>query len=234
MEQTRPSPLVLARSAGWLYLGTIAAGIFAEFTRDSMIVTGDATATARNIAASEPLYRATLAADVAGTVCYVGVTALLYLLFKPVNRSLSLLAASFSVVGLGVGATISLTQLATLDFLAGNSYLASFTPSQLQAMAYVFVRLHAQGYNISLVFFGFYCLLLGHLVFYSTFMPRFIGVLLAIAGICYEINSFANFLAPPLAGFLVNFILFPCLIGEGALMLWLIVGRGTFSPRLNR
>jgi len=219
IEET--SPRLKARIAGAFYLAVILLGVFAElFARGSIIISGDAAATARNIVAHEPLWRLGLAADLVAGACYAAVTVLLYELLKPVNRSLSLLAAVFSFVGVSVGAVSDLIQIAPLVVLSGAPYTAAFRPDQLQALAYMAVRLHGQGYLVGLAFFGFYCLLLGWLIFRSRFLPRIVGALMAIAGASYLINSFAGFLAPSLH--LYPYILAPPLLGEGSLTLWLL------------
>lgn len=113
------SPRLWARIAGALYLITIVLGVFAEaFVRGTLIVRDDAAATATNILAHESLYRLGLAADLAMIACYIAVTLLFYVLFKPVSRGLSLLAAFFSLVGLAVLAANSLTHLAPLVLLS--------------------------------------------------------------------------------------------------------------------
>ena len=221
---TEASPRLKGRVVGVFYLINIVAGIFAEaFVRGSLIVSGDAKATASHILASQPLYRLGLAADLIGLACYIVVTLLFYDLFKPVNRSLSLLAAFFSLVGTSVLAIDTLNLLAPLVLLGGAPYLTAFNADQLQAMAYTFLKLHALGYNFSVVFFGFYCLLVGYLIFKSIFLPRILGVLLAIAGLCYLISSFTNFLSVPLPNYLSDYILAPGLVGEGSLTLWLVI-----------
>jgi hypothetical protein len=134
-----------------------------------------------------------------------------------------LLAAFFSLVGCVIGAIIGVFQLAPVVVLSGQQYLSVFKMEQLQALALMFLKLRAQGFNICLVFFGFYCLLIGYLIFRSTFLPRIVGVLMAIAGLCYAANSFATFLAPAFAARLVPYILAPGLLGEGSLTLWLLV-----------
>jgi hypothetical protein len=96
--------------------------------------------------------------------------------------------------------------------------MSVFKLDQLQALALLFLRLHAQAYNSSLVFFGFYCLLIGYLIFRSTFLPRILGVLMAIAGL-----GWLTFLSPPLADYLSPYILAPGVLGEGSLTLWLLV-----------
>lgn len=218
------SPIAKARIAGVLYLIVIIAGVFAEaFVRGALIVPGDAAATAANIQGAEPLFRLGFAADLVSAAAYVGVTAILYELLKPASRTLSLLGASFGLAGSAIMATNMLNHLAPLFLLGDASYLAAFAAEQLQALARVSLRLHGLGYNISIVFFGLHLLLLGWLIVKSNFLPRTIGILLAIAGLCYLVNSFAIFVAPAFATLLSSFILLPGLVGEGALALWLVI-----------
>jgi hypothetical protein len=94
---------------------------------------------------------------------------------------------------------------------------------QLQALAYMSLVLQAVGYNLSLAIFAFDCIITGHLVFRSTFFPRILGVLPAVAGLCHLTNSFASFLAPAFAHHLFPYILAPSFIGELSLCLWLLV-----------
>ena len=224
------NPLRLARIAGTFYLGTILAGLFSELVRYRVVVSGNAPATAHNMLVLEGFYRWAFASDLFAGACYLVVTLLLYLLLKPVSGGISLLAAFFSIIGVAVGAIGALANLAALSLVEGTGYLGAFDAAQLQATAYLFVKLHAQGNLTSLVFFGCYCLLIGWLVFESSFFPRAIGVLMALAGACYLINSLANFVSPPIAARLFPLILLPCLVGELALTLWLLVA-GINVPR---
>jgi hypothetical protein len=218
------SPRLVARICGVFYLITIIAGGYAElFVRGSLIVSGDAAATAHNIASSGQLWRIGFAADGIGFMAYIVVTFLLYELLKPVNRGISLLAAFFSLAGCAIGGMSALFHLAALYWLDGNAYLSAFTPAQLQTLAYMSVRMHGIGFRIALVSFGVYCALIGYLVFRSTFMPKTVGVLMVLAGVCYEISMFANFISPPLSRALGDYINLPCLLGEGALTLWLLL-----------
>ncbi|MGA8532815.1 MAG: DUF4386 domain-containing protein [Candidatus Tumulicola sp.] len=218
------SPRRTARLAGLFYLITALAGGFAEIgVRGRVVVSGDAAATARNILSSEGLYRLGFAADVVAGAAYIVVTLLLYELLKPVNRRLSLLAAFFSLVGIAIGGVAALGHLAPLLILKGAPYLAPYNIDQLQAMALLSLKLHAQGYLICLVFFGCYEALLGYLIFRSAFLPRTLGVLVGIAGLAFVTNSFAIFLAPTLGNALNPFLLALDGIGELSLTLWLIV-----------
>lgn len=212
------SPRFKAKIAGVFYLLTGLTAFDLFFVLGRLVVYGDAAATATNILAHEPLFRLGFAAELIGVSCYIAVTALFYSLFKPVNRSLSLLAAFFSLAGCAIQAFACIFHLAPLGVLGGAQYLTVFKVEQLQALALMFLKLYGQGFNIGLVFFGFYCLLIGYLIFRSTFMPRILGVLMAFAGL-----SYLTFLSPPFAKYLSPYILvFPGL-GEGLLMLWLLV-----------
>jgi Domain of unknown function (DUF4386) len=220
---TTATPRLKARIAGVFYLITIITGVFAEiFVRGALVVRDDAAATATNILAHESLYRFGLAADLIMLVCYLAVTLLFYDLFKPVSRSLSLLAAFFSLVGIAVLAVNSLNHLAPLVFLGGAQYLSAFETTELQALALMSLRMHARGYTIGGAFFGIYMLLLGYLIFRSGFLTRILGVLMAIGGLSFLTNSFAVFLLPTLTAHLPDIGMLGG-IAELALSLWLIV-----------
>jgi Domain of unknown function (DUF4386) len=213
------SPRFKARIAGVFYLLTTLTRMFVEiFVRNRLVVSDDAAATATNILAHEQLWWWGFAADILAFASYVALTALLYELFKPVNRSLSLVAAFFSLVACVVQAISSLFHLAPLVLLGGAPYLSVFTVEQLQALALVFLRLRAAAYhNIGLVFFGLYLLLIGYLIFRSTFLPRIIGVLMMLAGL-----SYLMFLSPALARSLQPYILVFPGVGQISLTLWLL------------
>jgi hypothetical protein len=211
------SPRLKARIAGALYLisGTL-------FVRGMPVVTGDAAATAHNILAHPALFRLGFVAELLSAPLYIAVTLLLYELLRPVNGSLSLVATVFSVVGSTIGAVDCLLHFAPLIVLGGSNYLSVFNVEQLQALALLSLNLHTQGLNICMIFFGFFCLLIGYLIFRSIFLPRIIGVLLAIAGSCYLIYYLASFLSPEFATHLYPYILIPGL-AEIVLALWLLV-----------
>ena len=216
------SPRLKARIAGGLYVGTIVMGVFGLSMRTGLIVKGDAPATAASILASEPLYRAGIAADLVGAACYIGVTAMLYILLRPVNRTVSLIAAGFGLAGCAIGAAITLNLIAPLVFLSGAPFLSVFTPDQLKALAYASLRLHGQGYNIGMINFGVYCSLLGYLVFRSGFLPRAVGVLLVGSGLAWLTDSFATILAPPIAEALSAYTMPLGFLGEASLTVWLV------------
>jgi hypothetical protein len=105
-----------------------------------------------------------------------------------------------------------------LVVLGGVPYLSVLKVEQLHALALMFFELYAQAYNIGLVFFGFYCLLIGYLIFRSTFLPRILGALMACAGLAW-----LTFLSPPLANYLLPYNLAVGALSELSLTLWLLV-----------
>lgn len=217
------SPQLEARAAGTLWLTCIVTSVLAFAAWSSLVVRDDAVITASNILANESLFRLGFIADLISGASYVGVTALLYYVLKPAGRSLSLLAASFGLCGVAVGGVAFLCHLAPLVLLHGEQYLGAFTTSQLQAMALLALKLQAQFFSIGMVFFGIQCVIVGCLIVRSTFLPRALGVLLALGGSSYLFFSFANFLAPPFGARLTPIIMPIALVGEGALTAWLIV-----------
>jgi len=219
------SPQVYARICGALYLYIFVAGSFAElFVRSKLVVSRDAAATAANIMSSESLFRLGFSGELLHLACDVAVAMLLYALLRPVDRNLALLAAFMRRACDLILATASLSHFAALHLLGGADYLKTFQPDQLQSLALLAMKLHGDGYAISLVFFAFACFSLGYLIFRSEYLPRTIGALLIVAGACYLINSFAYFLFPATAAALFNAgILLPCFVAELSLTLWLLV-----------
>lgn len=222
-----PSPLFKARIAGACWLMTFITSGFAMWVGGKLVVFDNAAATAANILANTTLFQSATAAMLLSGAFYVAVTLLVYELLKPVNRTLSLLAAFFSLVGCTVGALGCLFDLAPLVLLRGAGYLSVFTLDQLQALALVLLKVRLQANNIGLVFFGFHCLLIGYLILRSTFLPRIIGALMVFAGL-----GWLTFLFPPLAESLAPYNMMPGGLGEISLTLWLLV-KGVNVQRWN-
>ena len=142
----------------------------------------------------------------------------MYVLLKPVNKTISLLATFVILVGCAMQALTSFLYLAPLLILQGGSSLSAFTAEQLEALALMFLKLNSYSFNIDLVFFGLWCVLTGYLIFRSTFLPRILGVLLTISGVGY-----LTYLYPPLAYRLFfPYIAVASALGEIPLELWLI------------
>jgi hypothetical protein len=218
------TPRLRARLAGALYLVSVASGLFAEmFVRAKLVVYSDPAATADNILASQELFRMGFFADVTAMMTGVFSAVLTYLLLKPVGPTLALAAFACDVISNTVSIGASILLFAPLVILPGGHGMSVFTPDQLQALALLSIRLYELAYSVNLAVFSCSCLLTGYLIFRSTFLPRILGVLLAIAGICYLTNSVVNFMPPAFGQFLFPWILLPCLLAEGVLALWLCI-----------
>lgn len=216
---TEKSPRFKARLAGVFYLLTALTSVTAEtFIPGRLVISGNAEATANNILAHQYLFELAFASMLIAVVFSVALTALFYGLFKPVNRGISLTAAFVHLVGLAILALSGLLLLAPLVVLKGGKYLSVFKPEQLRALAYMFLQLNVQAWNAFITFFGFYCAMIGYLIFTSAFMPRIIGVLMMFAGLGY-----LSFLLPSFAGYLLPYNLAPGALGELPLMVWLLV-----------
>jgi hypothetical protein len=214
------SPRFKARMAGvFQLLEAITAASPGVFILDRLVVAGNGAATAANILGHERLFWMGFASLLMGVSFHIAWAFLMYELLKPVNRSLSSLAAFVILVGCAIQALTSLFYIAPLLILQGGSSLSAFTAEQLQALALMFVKLNNYANDIYLVFFGFWCILIGYLIFRSTFLPRILGVLLAISGL-----GWVTYLYPPVAYRLfIPYIAAASALGEIPLEFWLIV-----------
>ena len=218
------SPQRYARIGGILYLAIIFLGFFGEMVvRGTLVVSGDAAATANGILASELLWRAGIVGDLLMHVIDVPVIVILYLLLRPVSKSLALFATFINLVQTAVLVANKLNLLVPLWLLGDADYLKAFSAEQLHALSYLAVKAHGVGFAIGLVFFGVACLVRGYLIFQSGYFPKPLGLLVLGAGLSYLINSFALLLAPSLAASIFPGILVPALVGELSFALWLIV-----------
>ena len=221
------SPLFKARAGGFCWLMTFITSSFAAFAGSSLVVSGDAAATATRILANEGLFRSGTAANLIATAFYIGATLFVYELLKPVSRSVSLLAAFFSLVGCAVGALSCVFDLAPFVLLKGGPSLSGFSIEQLQVLTLALLKVRVQANNMGLVFFGLHCFLIGYLILRSNFLPRLVGALMVFAGL-----GWLTFLWAPLVNALLPYNMMPGAIGELSLTLWLIV-KGVNVARWN-
>ncbi|HEX7794968.1 MAG TPA: DUF4386 domain-containing protein, partial [Vicinamibacterales bacterium] len=178
---------------------------------------------AHNIMASPSLWRAGIAGDLVMHVCDVPLMVIFYVLLRPVNSNLALLAVLFNLTQTAVLVANKLNLLVPIFLLGDAEYLKAFTPEQLQALSYVSLQTHDNGFAVGLVFFGAACLVVGYLIIRSGYLPRTLGVLMQIAGACYITNSFAVIAWPSLGAKLFPFILLPPFVAELSMALWLLV-----------
>lgn len=208
-----PSP----RTIGSVWILYFLTGILGALLTRGIIVSTDAASTANNILTHASLYRAGFAVDLVSNLIYVALTALLFGLFRPVNPTLALLAAFFSLVGCTVQIMGELLRLAPSVVLANPQLANAFGAHQLQAAALLGVILYRSVFQISFVLFACFELVTGFLILQSRFLPRWLGWWWIAAGIVW-----LTFLWPPLAT-----SIWPLLIAGGAaelgLPVWLLV-----------
>jgi len=204
---------------------------FAEFSvRQGLMVPGDAATTAENIMANELLFRIAICVYLIVAILDVVVAWALYVFLKPVNKSLSLLAAWFRVVYAGILAVVLVNFVMALQLLSGADYLAAFETDQLHAQALLFLNAFTDGWNIGLAIFGLHLLILGYLIFkLSGYMPKIVGVLVMIAGLGYLIDSFGKLFSP---NYDANIAMFT-FIGEVLLLFWLFI-KGARMPNQSK
>lgn len=214
----------LARIAGLLYLIVIATGLFAEvFVRQALKVSGDALSTANNIQSSEMLFRWGFVADIINFVCGLPCVLIIYFLFKQINKFLLQLALIFVVIQTAIIAVNLLNQISPLLILSNNAYLNTFQPNQLATLSQLSLNIQGVGYAIGLVFFGFYCLLVGYVIFKSKMVPKFLGIFYIISGVGYLINSFTMLLSKGFANPIFTYVAIPIFIGELSFCMWLLI-----------
>src|SRR6267143_1586878 len=186
-----------ARVAGFLYLLASIPAFFAwVYVPNKLIVTGDATATANHVRASETLLRLSIGSELFGLIVFIFVVLALYQLFKPVNEKHALAMATLLLISLPISFLSVVNEMAALVVAGGASFLSGFDQPQLDTLAYLFFRLHSQGLVVAQIFWGLWLFPFGVLVIRSGFIPRFLGYLLFIAGVGYIANSFAALLLP--------------------------------------
>src|SRR5256885_5444635 len=215
-----------ARIAGALYLIVIAGGLFAGIIQDSLTVNGDAVATAAAIGAHESLWRWGIAVHLiylAGPAIVTNL--LLYLIFKPVQPILALLALGFGLVSVAIEAAALVPLYLPFVMAGSQSALAAIGEAQRQELAYLAIRLSETGFGFALFFFSGFCAAIGAAIVRSPLVPKAIGGLMIAAGLCYFVSSLSSVVAPLLAHLLSPWIIVPCFLGEASLGTWLLVKR---------
>jgi hypothetical protein len=207
-------------------------GFFAMgYVPGKVIVHGNATATANNIAASETLVRLGIASQLIGQAGFIFVALALYDLLKGVNRRQASLMVTLIVVSIPIAFVNELNSIAALVLMRGADFLSVFEKPQRDALAMLFLNLHGHGFSVAEIFWGLWLFPLGLLVYRSRFLPRFLGVWLALAGFAWVILSLTGLLLPQYEG-KVDTYSQPAFFGEIALMLWLVI-KGARPPALD-
>jgi hypothetical protein len=214
------SPQKTARVAAFVFLIIFLLGMSTElFIRPDMIVPGDAAATVRNIAASEALFRLSLVSDLIRLALLMLLPLILYRLLKPVDKTFASLMVIFSLVSVSISMLNELNHFAVLLLSSSADYLTAFKADQLNTLVMFFLELRKNGTFIPQVL-SLWVLFLGYLVFKSGFLPRILGVLLMLAGLCYTVSAVLFFLFPNFDAMILGLFAF---IGESLFYLWLLI-----------
>jgi hypothetical protein len=217
------------RAAGALYLLLLAAPLRLIYIPSKLIVPGNASATAESLTAHETLFRLGMAADVFCGVVLIFLVLALYRLLHKVNREAAVLMVILGgVLPSAIDFFNVLNDAAALLLARGAEFLAVFDKPQRDALAMLFLQLHGKEILAAEVLWGMWLLPLALLVYRSGFLPRFLGVWLAVNGAAYVATSATGLLLPQYERTVSN-VTFPALLGEMALMLWLVI-RGA-QPR---
>jgi len=222
-----------ARVAGILYL---LIAVFAPFSMvyvpSTLIVPGDAATTASNVMASEGLFRLGITSDSIVFLIEIVLTVLLYVVLKPVSKTLSLVAA-FSRLAMTVIQGINLLNYVfVLLLVSGAGYLTVFAPDQVHALVLLFLNAHAAVALIWGLFFGLHLFVLGYLVYTSGYIPSLLGVVLIIVSVCYLTQSFGTILLPRYEAIFAS-VGYLSII-EIAFPLWLLIKGVNLKQRENR
>jgi hypothetical protein len=218
------TPEAYARTIGVLYALLFFLGPAAFFMgRTSVYVPGDPAATVEGLMAAESTFRTGMVAETAIVIIEILTSAMLYVLFRPVNQPLSL-ASSFARFGQAMLQAVNLlTAVPALLLLGGAGYLSVFEPDQLNALVLMFMDMNAFVIMIWGLIFGFHLVLLGYLVLRSGFLPKFLGILLLIGAAGYLLQSYGHLLAPQFDDILSTAVIFMSVPGELGFTVWLLI-----------
>jgi hypothetical protein len=219
-EANGDSIQMYARTAGVLGLISIVAGGFGEaYAPAALVVARDAAATATKIIGSESLFRWGFAAYLVEALCDAGLTLLFYLLLRAVRKDLALLAVFFRLIATAGFAMAQVFYFAALPIVGGADHLKALSPEQLHAVALLSIKVSGYGQAVFTMFYGVGSVLLGYLIHRSGFLPKFIGILLALSGVGFVAKTFTWALAPSYSSPL---LLMPAGVAALALTGWLL------------
>jgi hypothetical protein len=221
-NSSKSTDLSLRTSAIVAGLGLLIMAILAPIANfgvlQKLIVPGDVTNTANNIIASAGQFRIGISLFLIVAILDVVVAWALYFLLKPVNKGLSLLAAWFRIVYAAIFVSALNNLMIVLQLLKGSDYLKAFETNQLHALVTLSLNAFTDGWDVGLAIFGLSLLIVGYLVFKSGYLPKFLGILVVIAGLGYLIDSFGKLLSPNYNATIAMFTF----IGEVLLIFWLL------------
>jgi len=220
-----------ARVAGLLYL---LMGIPATFSMvyipRTLIVLGNATATANNILASEMLFRIGIVSELIFATAFIFLVRALYRLLNGVNKTHASLMVTLALVSVPISFLNVLNEIAALALLRGAAFLSVFEKRQLDALAMVFLGLHRYGFLVDAIFWGLWLFPFGVLVIKSGFIPRITGVLLIVGCFAWLAVSLTSLLLPSYLNVVTRLATLPQAAAELPIMLWLLIKGAKVQP----
>jgi Domain of unknown function (DUF4386) len=218
------------RVAGFWYLLLVLVGpLRLIYIPTKLFVHGNATATAENIAAHEWLFRFGIVSDLVCGVMLILLVLAFYRLFKGVDQNLAMQVVIFGgVMPALINFVGVVSDAAALMMVRGGDFLSAFDKPQRDALAMMFLKLRDHQNTAAEMLWGVWVLPLAVLVYRSRFLPRFLGVWLAVGGFAYVILSLTGELVPQYQGMVFTYAQ-PAFFGELAIMLWLLI-KGARPP----
>lgn len=219
-----------SRAVGILLILTIFGGWFGELYVPSQIVASDAATTAAHLRLNEGLFRLGFAAYLVEAFSDLVLAWLFYVLLRPVHRDLALLSAFFGIVSMTLFAVTQMFYFSAPMFLKGSGYLTAFSPEQLDTLARVFLSLYGSLSGLFMLFYGTAWIIRGYLTFRSGYLPRLLGLLMAVAGLGFVAKNITYVLAPAYSS---DFLLAPMFLNAVVLAIWMLV-RGVNEDKWDR
>ena len=186
-----------------------------------LIVRGDAAATANNVRDSEALLRLGMAVELFSSTIVIFAMVAFYHLFKRVSQKHAMALMILMLISVPISYLNVLNDLAALTLARGAPFLSAFDRSGLDALSYLFLRLHSQGVLLAQIFWGLWLFPFGIAVMRSGFIPRFVGIAAIIAGSGYVFSSAVSLFLPASAQGIGQLAM---ILGIGELaFLWLLI-----------
>ncbi|HJQ31843.1 MAG TPA: DUF4386 domain-containing protein [Pyrinomonadaceae bacterium] len=218
-----------ARVVGLIYLLALVTGCFAEFYVRDNLIADSAAQTAQNIAAHERLFRLGIAANLITFAADVVLLTALYVVLRPVNRDLALLAAFWRLIETTLLAVTALNDLTALRLLSGVDYLRAFEADRLHALARLSVGEHGLAYQLGLFFFGFGSTVFCYLWYKSGYIPRALSAWGVVASFVVGLSAFLFVIHPGLWDVITPWSYVPIFFFELIVGFWLLL-KGISPP----
>lgn len=225
------------RLIGLLYLLVIIlAGFSQGYIRGSIFVTGDSVETASRILENHSLFRMGIVTDLLAFMIDAIISVLLYQLFKPINKSLTMVMASLRLIAHPAIASMNLiNHYLAYKVLNANAIMSTFNPEQLESLSALFLDAHSYGYLIAGAFFGIHCLLLGILIYKSNIFPKIFGGFMIGAAAGYLLETFGNFSIPGYEESTALIVGISAVLGEVSLTFYMLIqgAKKTYKTQLE-